>query len=68
MCVGVVGSLAPMVYVGGNCSILGLDAAAQDGFWTVTGDNVCSLAICDVDGDDGGEVRVLYNSLHTSIN
>ena len=36
MCVGQLGSLStPLVFVGGNCSILGLDALAQDGFWTV---------------------------------
>lgn len=59
MCVGRVGALAsPLVFVGGKCSIQGLDATAQDMFWTVTGDNVCSLALSDIDGDEYDELVV----------
>ena len=46
----------PLVLVGGNCSILGYDAAGQEKFWTVTADNVSSLASCDVDGDGRKEL------------
>jgi Bardet-Biedl syndrome 2 protein len=40
----------PVVVVGGNCSILGFDEKGAEVFWTVTGDNISSLALCDVDG------------------
>eukprot|EP00048_Salpingoeca_helianthica_P003125 m.64126 g.64126 ORF g.64126 m.64126 type:complete len:741 (+) comp12506_c0_seq1:113-2335(+) len=59
MCVGHIGALAsPLVFVGGKCSIQGLDITAQDVFWTVTGDNVCSLALSDIDGDEYEELVV----------
>ena len=38
----------PMVIAGGNCSILGFDGKGNETFWTVTADNVSSLALCDV--------------------
>lgn len=36
----------------------GFDYEGNDPFWTVTGDNVCSLALLDFDHD--GENEVLY--------
>jgi len=56
-----------MVIVGGNCSILGFDDKGREVFWTVTGDNVSSLALCDIDsrnstsllvGSDDFEIRI----------
>lgn len=45
---GILGAnAAPMTFVGGNCSILGFDAEGNEQYWTVTGDNVTSLAIAD---------------------
>lgn len=38
---------ATMVIVGGNCSIQGFDIQGNENFWTVTGDNVCSLTLMD---------------------
>lgn len=46
--VGKIGSMSkPMVITGGNCSILGFDSKGLESFWTVTGDNVSSLALCN---------------------
>ncbi|PFX14212.1 Bardet-Biedl syndrome 2 protein homolog [Stylophora pistillata] len=48
----------PLAIVGGNCSIQGFDFEGNDEFWTVTGDNVCSLAMCDFNGDGLAELLV----------
>lgn len=48
----------PLVLAGGNCSIQGFDSEGSDQFWTVTGDNVCSLALVDFDGDGNKELLV----------
>ncbi|PRP83109.1 Bardet-Biedl syndrome 2 protein [Planoprotostelium fungivorum] len=48
----VVGSLGenktPMCIVGGNCTIQGFDPKGEEIFYTITGDNVSSLALGDV--------------------
>lgn len=58
----VLGSLGerrePLAFVGGNCSIQGFDHQGQDQFWTVTGDNVCSLALCDFNSNGQNELIV----------
>lgn len=41
----------PLVVVGGNCSITGLDKNAEERFWTVTGDNAQTMAFVDWDED-----------------
>lgn len=48
----------PLAIIGGNCSIQGFDAKGDDQFWTVTGDNVCSLALVDFDKDGQKELVV----------
>ncbi|KAB7494790.1 Bardet-Biedl syndrome 2-like protein, partial [Armadillidium nasatum] len=48
----------PLALVGGNCSIHGFDATGNDPFWTVTGDNVSSLALSDFSGDGSNELIV----------
>ncbi|XP_066996854.1 Bardet-Biedl syndrome 2 protein [Anabrus simplex] len=48
----------PLAIVGGNCSIQGFDYEGNDPFWTVTGDNVCSLALLDFDQDGENELIV----------
>ncbi|XP_064385528.1 Bardet-Biedl syndrome 2 protein homolog isoform X2 [Halichondria panicea] len=48
----------PLAFVGGNCAITGLDHEGQDSFWTVTGDNVCSLALADFNSDGRNELLV----------
>lgn len=56
---GKVGSLEePLALVGGNCSIQGFNNEGEERFWTVTGDNVRSLALCDVNGDGQNELLV----------
>lgn len=50
----------PLVIAGGNCSILGFDAEGKEVIWTVTGDNVSSMAYCDVNSD--GVVELLVGS------
>ncbi|XP_074660116.1 BBSome complex member BBS2-like [Tubulanus polymorphus] len=49
---------SPLAIVGGNCSLLGFDYSGNDSFWTVTGDNVCSLALLDFNGNGQNELIV----------
>ncbi|XP_070565580.1 BBSome complex member BBS2-like [Ptychodera flava] len=49
---------APLAIIGGNCALQGFDIEGNDLFWTVTGDNVCSLALCDFTGDGKKELLV----------
>lgn len=66
--IGKMGSSSkPLVMAGGNCSILGFDGKGAESFWTVTGDNVSSMALCDLNsngnpfllvGSDDFEIRV----------
>ncbi|CAN0162441.1 unnamed protein product [Lampetra planeri] len=57
--IGELGSIAaPMVIIGGTCAIQGFDCKGTDLFWTVTGDNVRSLALCDFSGDGKNELLV----------
>jgi Bardet-Biedl syndrome 2 protein len=55
---GRLGSMNPLVFAGGNCSVLGFDKAGAEAFWTVTGDNVTALTICDVNSDGLNELVV----------
>lgn len=69
--VGRIGDLEqPLALVGGNCSIQGYGQEGNEEFWTVTGDNVSTMAFCDVDedgqlellvGSDDFEIRVFRN-------
>lgn len=55
--IGCLGSLgSPLALVGGNCAIQGFDYKGNDPFWTVTGDNVRSLTLLDIDNDGENEV------------
>ncbi|PNF42358.1 Bardet-Biedl syndrome 2 protein-like protein [Cryptotermes secundus] len=57
--IGKLGSFPnPLAIVGGNCSLQGFDYEGNDPFWTVTGDNVCSLALLDFDHDGENELIV----------
>lgn len=57
--IGQLGTIAsPLAIIGGNCSIQGFDAAGDDLYWTVTGDNVCSLALVDFYDDGKNELVV----------
>nr|XP_047128260.1 Bardet-Biedl syndrome 2 protein isoform X2 [Hydra vulgaris] len=47
-----------LVLAGGNCSIQGFNKEGNDEFWTVTGDNVCSMALVDFNGDGLNELLV----------
>uniref|UniRef100_A0AAQ4R6U5 Bardet-Biedl syndrome 2 protein homolog n=1 Tax=Gasterosteus aculeatus aculeatus TaxID=481459 RepID=A0AAQ4R6U5_GASAC len=48
----------PLAIIGGNCALQGFDYAGNDHFWTVTGDNVRSLVLCDFTGDGKNELLV----------
>lgn len=52
----IMGLEAPVCVVGGNCSIQAFDFEGSELFWTVTGDNVSSLAFCDVNDDGYAEL------------
>ncbi len=49
---------APMVFVGGHCSVQGFDGEGNELYWTVTGDNVSALAFVDTNGDGHAELVV----------
>ncbi len=56
-----------LAIVGGNCSIHGFNKKSEDVLWTVTGDNVSSLALLDFNGDGYNEVRPFFFFLFHSI-
>ncbi|VDM97509.1 unnamed protein product [Thelazia callipaeda] len=47
-----------LIFCGGNCAIWGFDIEGKDVFWTVTGDNVLSLCLSDIDNDGISELIV----------
>ena len=48
----------PLLFVGGNCSVQGFDHRGEDQYWTVTGDNVCCMALGDYNSDGRNELVV----------
>lgn len=56
--VGSFGSYQPLLIAGGNCSLYGFDVTGSEVFWTVTGDNVSALTICDINADGIAELVV----------
>uniref|UniRef100_A0A1A8CM88 BBSome complex member BBS2 n=1 Tax=Nothobranchius kadleci TaxID=1051664 RepID=A0A1A8CM88_NOTKA len=49
---------SPLAIIGGNCALQGFNYEGNDHFWTVTGDNVRSLVLCDFTGDGKNELLV----------
>uniref|UniRef100_A0A672NDN1 BBSome complex member BBS2 n=1 Tax=Sinocyclocheilus grahami TaxID=75366 RepID=A0A672NDN1_SINGR len=49
---------SPLAIIGGNCALQGFDFEGNDRFWTVTGDNVRSLVLCDFTADGKNELLV----------
>ena len=49
---------AKLALVGGNCSLQGFDADGVEHYWSVTGDNVAAMVLCDVDLDGENELVV----------
>jgi Bardet-Biedl syndrome 2 protein len=47
-----------LIVSGGNCSITGFDIAADERFWTITGDNASSIQFMDWDEDGEDELVV----------
>uniref|UniRef100_A0A0R3RVV6 Bardet-Biedl syndrome 2 protein homolog n=1 Tax=Elaeophora elaphi TaxID=1147741 RepID=A0A0R3RVV6_9BILA len=56
-----------LIFCGGNCAIWGLDVEGKDAFWTVTGDNVLSLCLSDIDNDGSNELVVGTESFDIRI-
>ena len=55
---GRVGDNAKVAVVGGNCSLQGFDADGAEQYWSVTGDNVSAMVLCDVTRDGQNELIV----------
>ena len=47
----------PLVLVGGNCALQGFDADGNDPYWNVTGDNIRSMALIDINQSGQNQVR-----------
>lgn len=59
VCIGKIGNIStPLAIIGGNCSIQGFDWQGNDPYWTVTGDNVRSISLLDIDQDGDNELIV----------
>lgn len=55
--VGYIGSsVLPVAIAGGNCAIQGYTGDGEDAYWTVTGDNITSLALFDLTDDGQNEL------------
>ncbi|XP_059569637.1 Bardet-Biedl syndrome 2 protein isoform X2 [Alligator mississippiensis] len=64
---GMLGDISsPLAIIGGNCALQGFDHEGNDLFWTVTGDNVRSLALCDFDGDGKNETITALSPMYGS--
>jgi Bardet-Biedl syndrome 2 protein len=50
------GSEDALCLVGGNCSIEGFDHKGEEQFWTVAGDFVGTMEVCDINGDGANEL------------
>lgn len=61
------GSEHPLALVGGNCTIQGFDHTGEDAYWTVTGDNVSAMSLCDVDQDGQHELLVASEDFEIRI-
>ncbi|KAI1285192.1 Bardet-Biedl syndrome 2 protein [Halotydeus destructor] len=48
----------PLAIAGGNCALQGFNYEGSDSLWTVTGDNITSLALADINGDNQNELLV----------
>ena len=48
----------PLVLVGGNCALQGFDADGNDPYWNVTGDNIRSMALIDLNQNGQNQVPV----------
>lgn len=46
----------PAIIIGGSCSIHAFDCKGNEILWTVTGDNVRSIIVMDIDLDGSNEV------------
>ncbi|CAB3410101.1 unnamed protein product [Caenorhabditis bovis] len=56
--VGKVAENPPAIYCGGNCCIWGFDKDGGNCYWTVTGDVVTTMCICDYDNDGENELII----------
>ncbi|CAI5449364.1 unnamed protein product [Caenorhabditis angaria] len=58
--VGKIADNQEAIYCGGNCCIWGFDREGNNIYWTVTGDVVTCMCICDYDSD--GEKELIIGS------
>jgi Bardet-Biedl syndrome 2 protein len=56
------GKADPLLFVGGNCSLVGLDGEGNESYWTVTGDNVKSMALVKWKGTRDGNSALIAGS------
>ncbi|TKR61143.1 hypothetical protein L596_028295 [Steinernema carpocapsae] len=57
----------PLIICGGNYALWGLDITGKDQFWTVTGDKVHTLDLCDFDDDQENELLIGSDSFDIRV-
>lgn len=61
MAIGKLGTMKePSIIIGGNCAVQAFDYKGNELLWTVTGDNVRSIIVMDINLDRYNEVNSSY--------
>lgn len=53
----------PLIVCGCGTTIWGINQKGEDIYWTTLGDEINTLAICDIDSDDKNEVSFFEKEL-----
>ena len=52
------GHLEPLLFLGGNLTLAGLNEIGDEQYWNITSDIVTAMALSDIDGDENNELIV----------